>query len=129
MGIKTTLYLDFENNDLTLASRQIRLTNTKLEYVQMTAKAVCEVWLGEWYRNRGLGVPYLQDVLGAERDFDRVRTVITGAANSVTYVIDVVEYDFDFDNAKSTYSATLSLLIEGEDSGTQLTTINVNAEV
>ena len=129
MGIRKTLYMDLTNNDLTTSGRQIRLTNTKLEYVQMAVKAESEVFLGEWYRNLAIGVPYLQDILGANTDFNRAETILTAVARGITYVIDVVDFEFDFDNTNSTYSATLTLLIEGENTGDSAQTTTVTTEI
>jgi len=128
MGILKTFYMDLTDNDLTTSGRQIRLTTTKLEYVQMAVKAASEVFLGEWYRNLAVGVPYLQEILGANVDYNRVETILTAIARDVAYVIDVVDFEFNFDNPSSTYSATLTLLIEGENTGDSAQTATVPIE-
>jgi len=125
MGILKTIYLDPINNDLETKNFGIRLTETKREYVEMTVKAKLEVWLGEWYRNRGIGVPYLTEVLNGSPDFNIIQTVLTTEALTVAYVKQVIGFKYEFDNSTAEYSADITLLMEGEDEGTQTITVPV----
>ena len=127
MGILKTIYLDTENNDLTVKDFNIRMTETKREYVEITVKAKFEVWLGEWYRDRGRGVPYLSEILQGNPDFNLIATIFKAEALKVAYVLDVVDYKYDYDNTSEEYTATLTLLIEGEETGTQLVDVTASA--
>lgn len=126
MGILKTLYLDIVKNDLTTKNFNIRLTATKREYVEMTVKAKFEVWLGEWYRDRGIGVPYRTELLSGNSDYNIVETIFKGEATTVAYVLEVIGFVYEIDNASAEYSCTITLLIEGEEEGTQTVSIDIN---
>ena len=125
MGILKTMYLDQQNNDLTTLNFGIRMTSTKREYVEMTAKAKFEVWLGEWYRDRGKGVPYLTELLQGDPDFNIVESIFKAEALKITYVIDVVGYTYEFNNKTAEYLAEITLLIESENDGDGVQTVSV----
>jgi hypothetical protein len=128
MAILKTLYTDFKNNDLTTENFGIRLTKTKREYVEVAVKAKLELWLGEWYRDRGIGVPYLTEVLNGDPDFNIIETVLKAEALKVAYVQEVIGYEYTYNNATAEYAATLTLLIEGETegNGSQTTEVSVS---
>ena len=54
-------------------------------------------WLGEWFLDTSLGVPYLEYVLGKNPNINHVRQVIAEAIMQVTGVSKVDRLDFDYD--------------------------------
>ena len=54
-------------------------------------------WLGEWFLDTSLGVPYLEYVLVKNPNINHVRQVIAEAIMQVTGVSRVDRLDFDYD--------------------------------
>ena len=54
-------------------------------------------WLGEWFLDTSLGVPYLEYVLVKNPNINHVRQVIAEAIMQVTGVSKVDRLDFDYD--------------------------------
>ena len=54
-------------------------------------------WLGEWFLDTSLGVPYLEYVLVKNPNINHVRQVIAEAIMQVTGVSKVARLDFDYD--------------------------------
>lgn len=107
-----TFKLD-DKNDLTTSNRSLSVTSSKSDYVAQKVKGLAETFLGEWYRDRGIGVPYFEEFLVADPDFNTMQNILSAEARSVEYVIDVVGYEYEVN--RDEYSATITLIIEGEN--------------
>lgn len=118
-----TFKLD-EKNDLTTLNRSLAVTSSKSDYVAQKVKGLAETFLGEWYRDRGIGVPYFEEFLVAAPDFNTMQNILTAEARSVEYVIDVTGYEYTTEG--DTYSANITLLIEGDGDGDSPQTVVVS---
>jgi hypothetical protein len=89
--------LIFENNDLIIVTGQ-QETKQRLEQRLQT-------FLGEWFLDTSIGVPYYQDILKKNPD----TTLVTGTLKSVITqtpgVTDLLEFNFTFN--KQAREATL----------------------
>ena len=46
-------------NNFQRKGRQLRFTETRLEYLQQKVRSVLSIFLGEWYLDTSLGLPYI----------------------------------------------------------------------
>lgn len=99
--------LDITNNDLTII--------TGLDEVTQRLRQTLKTFQGEWFLNLEAGVSYYQDILKKNPNLDVVSTVLKNAILSVPGVIDLLEFEFDFNIALRTLSVDFTVRAsEGE---------------
>ena len=73
------------------------------------------LWLGEWYLDTGLGVPYLDDILRGDEYVSVARNIIRAAAAEVNGVAEVTAVDVSVD--RETRRASISVTVATEYGG------------
>jgi hypothetical protein len=66
-----------------------------------------QVWLGEWFLDTTVGIPFKQDILVKNPNLDVVNGDIVNAASNVPGVTQIIGVSFDYSNQNRTFSITV----------------------
>ena len=92
----STLKLNLTTNDLDLSSDGIELIEGDDEMIQKLVIRF-QFFLGEWFLDRRIGIPYFQSVLVKNPNIPFVRSVFRQTILTTPGVADLQNYDLDYD--------------------------------
>jgi hypothetical protein len=91
------LYLDPATNDLDVTAGVIRLTSGNLETAAQRLRLKLRTFLGEWFLNANVGVPYYQSILGVKNpDLAPIRTIFYNVLQSDDLVDSIPKLELSF---------------------------------
>lgn len=97
----TTHDVVVENYDLQLVS--------ETERVSQHLKIRLLFFLGEWYLDTEIGVPYFQDILVKSPDIPNVESILINEILDTPDVLELLSFDSFYDTAQRQYSATFQV--------------------
>jgi len=109
------LYLDPDTNDLGLSvGGDSRLTSGILETTAQQLRIALRLFLGEWFLNRRIGVPYYRDVFVKNPKVDLVRVLFRRCILANANVEAVSRLDLDYDPGARTLVVDFeAILVDG----------------
>jgi hypothetical protein len=111
-------YIDPLTDDVTLDStNNLRFTETLTEYVSQKIINNLQTFKGEWYQNIDLGVPYYDRVLIKNPDLDDVDNLFQSEILEVDEVVEILEYESEFDNSTRKYTVNFKVLAQEVEGG------------
>jgi hypothetical protein len=84
-----------------------------------------QVWLGEWFLDTTVGVPYLQQILVKNPNLDLIHADLVNAALAVDGVEQITSLTFEFDSV----NRALSVNFEGIDSMNETLSVQTSVGV
>ncbi len=95
---ETNFMVDRVTGDLAATSdgTQIGRTLRTIDTLEQRIRTRMQTFMGEWYLNEEMGVPYFQEVLVKNPDVARVRALLLAALLSVEGVKQVTKFDVAF---------------------------------
>jgi hypothetical protein len=106
-------YIDPLTDDVTLDStNNLRFTETLTEYVSQKITNNLQTFKGEWYQNIAIGVPYYDRVLIKNPDLDDVDNLFQSEILEVKEVVEILEYESEFDNSTRKYTVNWKVLAQ-----------------
>jgi hypothetical protein len=106
-------YIDPLTDDVTLDStNNLRFTETLTEYVSQKIINNLQTFKGEWYQNIDLGIPYYDRVLIKNPDLDDVDNLFQSEILEVEEVVEILEYESEFDNSTRKYTVNFKVLAQ-----------------
>jgi hypothetical protein len=111
-----SLYIDPLTNDIYVDSLgSTRLTATLTEEVAQRLSATLKLFLGEWFLDTRLGLPYFRDVLIKNPDLSTIRSMFQNAITADAGVESLVSLDLEFDSQARNLAVTfVATLVSGE---------------
>jgi hypothetical protein len=109
------LYVDPNTYDLTLEERNLRLTVNTTEWLSAKLEARLKTFLGEWFANNEIGVPYYQEILKKQVDIDNVQSIFSEIIKETPGVEELLTFNVAFDNSTRTYSYDFRVLASTGD--------------
>jgi hypothetical protein len=96
--------IDPHGNNFLRANKGFRFTGDSLEYLAQKVRCAISLFLGEWYLNVYLGVPYIPSV--GEKDEHRplLESVMKERITDVEGVKKLIYFSSNYDKAKRTLS-------------------------
>lgn len=89
--------LDVETHDLVLdESRNLAFTKTPEEMLAQRLTCKLKAFLGEWYLDRRVGVPYFEEVLVKNPNIAKIRALLLSVVSTDPQVARVLVFDVDF---------------------------------
>jgi energy-converting hydrogenase Eha subunit B len=89
--------------------------NSMLDFISNTPATVAQVvktslllWLGEWYLDNTLGMPWIEGVLGKHSE-DTADATVQDYVSNVQGVTDIANYVSSADESRRLYTATATL--------------------
>lgn len=92
------LALDVDTHDLVLdESRNLVFTQTPEEMLSQRLTCKLKAFLGEWYLDRRVGVPYFEEVLVKNPNVAKIRALLLSVVTNDPQVARVLAFDVNFE--------------------------------
>jgi len=85
-----------DNNDLLITNNKLTLT-TGLEAIRQHMQVKFKIFLGEWFLDVTVGVPWFEDILKKQVSFVVVQEILKDVILSTEGVTELLTFDFDYD--------------------------------
>jgi hypothetical protein len=115
------LQMDIDTNDLQITSGDLSLA-TGTTAIQQRLQQALQLWLGEWFLDTTVGVPYKQQILVKNPNIDLVQADLVAAASDVPGIIQITDFSLEY----SATNRSVSVYIEAQDSNGQTITAQAN---
>lgn len=102
------------NDDLDVTTGDLVLL-TGAEAVAQELRIRFRFFLGEWFLDRRLGIPYYERILIKNPATNVVRSLLREVALETPGVLELQEFRTDFDNAARRLTVTLSARVDDSD--------------
>lgn len=113
------LYLDSSTYDIVIGNDyNLRFTSTLTEYISQKIENALSTFLGEWFLDVDLGIPFYERILKKRADIDDVNNIFLVAITDIPEVEEVIEFNTTFDQANRTYTVTFKVRAEEVVEGT-----------
>lgn len=104
------LRLDQTSGDLLITNADLELTE-KSDAVRQHVQQRLRAFLGEWFLDTSVGVPYYQDVLKKNPNPQIVAGVFQNEIIQTPGVLELLDFEFDFNNALRTLRLDFSVRV------------------
>jgi len=115
------LYLDVNTKDLTIGDNDnLRFTENNVEFVAQKIENRLLFFLGEWYLNPDLGIPYLDNVDRRDKsknifvknpDLNMVNSIFINEVFDIDEIEEIEKFETEFDTSLRKYTITWSVKI------------------
>lgn len=110
------LALGSDHDLLLTADGNVRLTSGIPESAQQRLGITLSMFLGEWFLDQTVGIPYFQELFVKVPDDATVRTIFRTVIEADNYVVSVPQLDVTFDRASRQMSTTfVAQLVKGDE--------------
>lgn len=99
------LLIGGETNDLVVTMGDLSLCTGSSAIAQDVLQQL-QVFLGEWFLNTSLGLPWLQQILVKQPNIDVIDGLIQNAILAVDGIDQLITYNYTFDSPSRTLSIT-----------------------
>lgn len=100
-----------ENGDLDTTMNRLSLT-TGLEAIRQHLLVKFRLFLGEWFLDQTVGVPYFQDIFVKAPSIAAVSEILKLQILETPGVIELLEFDYDFQETGRTFILKFKALTE-----------------
>lgn len=108
------LMLGADSHDIVFVNGGCMVTYTPQEVVVQRLKIALSTFMGEWFLDTSLGIPYFQQILGQKRSKDGVDVIFQTAISNLDLVEQLVSFESTADSSLRTYEASFSVrTVEG----------------
>jgi hypothetical protein len=118
------LGMNLLTNDIQLQNNDLYLV-TGSDAIAQDLQQSLQVWLGEWFLDTTVGVPYLQQILVKNPNLDLIHADLVNAALAVDGVEQITSLTFEFDSV----NRALSVNFEGIDSMNETLSVQTSVGV
>ena len=118
------LLLDTETHDLVFINGQTTVTQEQSDIVAQRLKITLFTFLGEWFLDTSLGVPYYQQIFGKVRSKAAIDAIFQNIISADPGVIEIREFSSQMSTADRGYTMTFKVRV-ADDSITDDITISV----
>ncbi len=118
------LLLDPNTNDLVFKNGAITVTSSQSEIVAQRLKVTLYTFLGEWFLDDEVGVPYFQQIFGKARSKATVDVIFQNIISKDPGVVEIREFNSTLDNPSRGYSMSFKVRVS-DGTITDNITINV----
>jgi len=121
-----TLYFDPDTGDLAITSLGIvRMTESLIEEVAQRLDTQLKFFLGEWFLDTTLGVPYYRDVLVRNPDMAVVRSIFQDLVSADPGVEQLSSLEVSLDSTTRVLTVTFSAVLVSNELLTSTVTSSV----
>ena len=106
-----SLKIDTTSKDLAIESNKFVWLDG-IESIRQHLQVRLRAAQGEWFLDTSIGVPYFQDILKKNPDFVTVTEAFRTTILDTPGVIQLLEFDYDYDNTIRKYSLTFRALTD-----------------
>lgn len=102
-----------ESGDILIAQNKFSIVTGVDEVIQNIRQRL-RTFLGEWFLNIGLGVPYFEDIFIKQPNALSIEAAFKNEILKTTGVRELIEFDFTLDETNRTLEYTFSALVLDE---------------
>lgn len=106
--------MDLVTNDLLIADGDLSIVDGS-DAIAQDLQQTLQVWLGEWFLNNTVGIPFKQQILVKNPNIDLVQADILNAASAVPGVATINNLALDYDVS----NRSLTISMNGTDTNGQ----------
>jgi enolase len=117
------LLLDPLTHDLVFVNGSATVTQTQSEVVAQRLKITLYTFLGEWYLDTTVGVPYFQQIFGKVRNKSTIDVIFQNIIAADPGVLEIREFNSEM--SASTRGYSMSFKVRVSDGVSDTITINV----
>ncbi|QNR53873.1 putative tail lysozyme [Pseudomonas phage phiK7A1] len=118
------LLLDPVTHDLVFVNGQATVTQTQSEIVTQRLKITLYTFLGEWFLDTSVGVPYFQQIFGKVRSKSAIDVIFQNIIANDEGVVEIREFSSDLSTGDRGYTMTFKVRCK-DDTITDNITITV----
>ena len=118
------LLLDPTTNDLIFVNGQATVTQTQSEIVAQRLKITLYTFLGEWFLDTSIGVPYFQQIFGKIKSKAAIDVIFQNIISADEGVVEIKEFTSTLGTADRGYTMTFKVRVS-DDTVTDDITISV----
>lgn len=118
------LLLDPVTNDLVFVNGVTTVTHSQSEIVTQRLKITLYTFLGEWFLDTSIGVPYFQQIFGKVRSKSAIDVVFQNIISADEGVLEIREFTSTLSNSDRGYTMTFKVKV-ADSSLTDNITISV----
>lgn len=101
--------MDLETNDLLITNGDLSIVDGT-DAIAQDLQQTLQVWLGEWFLNTAVGIPFKQQILVKNPIIDLVQADIINAAKNVPGITEIQEIAMEYDNANRAITMSIVAL-------------------
>lgn len=109
------LLLDPVTHDIVYINGKTLVTQSKADVVAQRLKIKLSTFLGEWFLDLDVGIPYFQQILNKIRNKSTVDTIFQKAIMEDPDVIEMISYTSDLDGRTRTFSLDFAVRVENNE--------------
>lgn len=108
------LYMDPVIRDIVVEDFDLRVTETNVEWVSQTIESRLRTFMGEWFLNRDLGIPYFDSVFVKAPDMDQINGLFLTEINDVNGIEEILSFNTVFDTSVRKLTVTFTVQVQSE---------------
>lgn len=105
----TDLLMDLVENDLKVISGDLSLAQG-ITAIQQDLQQTLQFWLGEWFLDTTVGIPYRQQILVKNPNLDLVQADLVNAALNVPGITQITDFSMQYSSTNRTASVFITAL-------------------
>jgi len=107
------------DGDLLVTNNRLTLT-TGAEAVKQHLQSRLRTFLGEWFLDTSIGVPWFQEVLVKQPSFQVIQSVLKSIIVDTPGILELTFFEFDYDNSRELTLEIEALTSDGPIDFTQI---------
>lgn len=119
------ILLDSETHDVVFVNGGAPVTSTEQDNVAQRLKITLQTFLGEWFLDTNVGVPYFESIFGKVVNKGSVDLILQNKILADAGVIEMVSFSSSVDTATRVYSMTFSVRTSEGVTDTQEFTLGI----
>lgn len=116
------LNMDFSTNDILIANGDMSMA-TGVDAIEQDLQQRLQVWLGEWFLDTSVGLPYKQSILVKNPNLDVIQADFVNETLDTPGITQMLDFQFNYDPV----ARTLAVFIVAETTTGQ--TITAQAKI
>ena len=102
-----------ENGDILIEQNKFSIV-TKVDEVKQNLRQNLKTFLGEWFLNTGLGVPYFEDIFIKNPNAISIEAAFKNAILGTIGVRELIQFDLNLDSSRRELSYTFRAVVLDE---------------
>lgn len=115
------LLLDPDTHDMVFVNGGVPVTQELADVVAQRLKITLYTFLGEWFLDRAVGVPYMQQIFGKVRNKSTIDLIFQQIISADTDVIEILSFTSELPSTGRSYSMTFSVRVTDNSASLPIT--------
>ena len=81
-----------ESGDIAIVNGDIVLISDE-KLVEQRIRIALRTFLGEWFANNAVGIPYFESILGLGNSISKIKAILINEINSLPEIQEIIDFD------------------------------------